>query len=362
MSTVKLSRLTTWAIGFMFASCLSATTYALADSLGDNKQYTLKFATLAPIGSAWMNLMEAWAAEVKTKSNGRLTFKFYPGGVQGDEPDVLKKMRFGQLQGGAFTGHGIGEIYSPARVLEMPFLFKTHGEIDYVRKQFMPEIEKGFRANGYELLGWFEVGFVHFFSKVAINSLDDLKKRRIWLWQDDHLIEAMFAASDLAPIPLSITDVFTSLSTGLIDTVPCTPLAAIGLQWFTKTEYMTKIPMSNAISALVASNRFFEKLPADLQALLKETGRKAGDRLIQVTREDNSRSLAVLQKKGLKFVFGEEDVDIDELIAIRDGAAVMLAKDGYIPKEVFERTKSLLEEYRSKQVIGACSINDDRWG
>ena len=166
------------------------------------------------------------------------------------------------------------------------------------------------------------------------------------MWQGDHLIEAMFAASDLAPIPLSITDVFTSLSTGLIDTVPCTPLAAIGLQWFTKTEYMTKVPMSNAISALVASNRFFEKLPPDLQAILKETGRVAGDKLIQVTREDNSRSLAVLQKKGLKFVFGEEDVDINELNAIRDAAAAKLAEDGYIPKQVFERTRSLLEEYR----------------
>ena len=332
---------------------LAVATYADADSLVDGNNYTFKFATLAPIGSAWMNIMEEWAEQVKTASNGRLTFKFYPGGVQGDEPDVLKKMRFGQLQGSAFTGHGIGEIYSPARVLEMPFLFREYGEIDYVRGQFMPEIEQGFRDNDYELLGWFEVGFVHFFSQYPINSLDDLKKRRIWLWQDDRLIEAMFKASKLAPVPLSITDVFTSLSTGLIDTVPCTPLAAIGLQWFTKTEYITKVPMSNAISALVATKQFYAKLPPDLQRLLKETGRATGDRLIQVTRQDNDRSLEVLEQKGLKFVFGEENVDLNELITIRDAAAAELARDGYIPKEVFERTRSLLEDYRSKQVVKA---------
>lgn len=316
-------------------------------------EYTLKFATLAPPGSTWMNLLEDWGKTVKDRSQGRLEFKFYPGGVQGDEPDVIKKMRFGQLQGGAFTGYGIGQMYSPARVLELPFLFDDYAEIDHVRAQLMPEFEQGFQANGYRLLGWMEVGFVYFFSQQPIATLDDLKKRRIWLWQGDALGEAMFHAGHLAPIPLSITDVFTSLSTGLIDTVYCTPLASIALQWYTKTHYVTNLPMANGIGGLIVSNRFFDSLPPDLQQLLIETGHDTGEKLIAATRIDNAKSLDVLKQEGLTFVMNPDQVDRQELIRMRDEAAAELTASGYIPKELYARTWEYLKQYRAAQAANA---------
>ena len=127
--------------------------------------YVLKFATLAPLGTTWMNIITDWANQVEKESRGRLKFKLYGGGVSGDEPDVLRKIRFGQLHGGAMTGHGIGYIYSPTRVLEIPFLFRSYDEVDHVRAQLMPEIREGFRQNGFELLGWMEVGFIQLFSR-----------------------------------------------------------------------------------------------------------------------------------------------------------------------------------------------------
>lgn len=312
-------------------------------------EYTLKFATLAPPGSTWMNLLEDWGSAVKERSNGRLEFKFYPGGVQGDEPDVLKKIRFGQLHGGAFTGYGIGQMYSPARVLELPFLFENYAEIDHVRSRLMPEFETGFQERGYRLLGWMEVGFVYFFSQQPVNNLDELKQRRIWLWQGDALGEAMFRAGDLAPVPLSITDVFTSLSTGLIDTVYCTPLASIALQWFTKTQYVADLPLTNGIGALVVSNKFFATLPPDLQKLLAETGHATGEKLIAATRIDNEKSLDVLKQEGLKFVMPPEQIDRQELLRMRDAAAAELTASGYIPKELYERTWDYLTKYRSQR-------------
>ena len=312
-------------------------------------EYTLKFATLAPQGSTWMNLLEDWGKAVKERSQGRLEFKFYPGGVQGDEPDVLKKMRFGQLHGGAFTGYGIGQMYSPARVLEMPFLFENYAEIDHVRARLMPEFERGFQDNGYRLLGWMEVGFVYFFSQQPINNFDDLKQRRIWLWQGDALGEAMFRASELAPVPLSITDVFTSLSTGLIDTVYCTPLASIALQWFTKTQYVADLPLTNGIGALVVSNKFFDGLPPDLQKLLAETGRDTGEKLIAATRIDNAKSIDVLKQEGLKFMMSPEQADRQELLRMRDDAAAELTASGYIPKDLYARTGDYLKQFRAEQ-------------
>ena len=307
--------------------------------------YVLKFATLAPQGSTWMNIITDWAKKVEKESQGRLKFKLYSGGVSGDEPDVLRKIRFGQLQGGAMTGHGIGYIYSPTRVLEIPFLFRSYDEVDHVRAQLMPEIREGFHQNDFELLGWMEVGFIQLFSRTPIYSIDDMKKRRIWLWQGDPLGTAFFAASGLSPVPLPITEVFSSLSTGLIDTTIAPPLGAIALQWFTKTPYMTSMPVMDGIGGLIVSRKFFDGLPKDLQQLLRRTGEEAGARLLVETRRDNEKSLAVLKQHGVTFTSEWKDKDSD-LYDLRDRAAAMLAKDGYIPAPFYEKARKSLNDYR----------------
>ena len=314
-----------------------------------DETYVLKFATLAPQGSTWANILVDWGAKVEKESQGRLKFKLYPGGVSGDEPDVLRKIRFGQLQGAALTGHGIGHIYSPARVLEMPFLFRNYEEIDYVRQRLMPEIVAGFRKNDFELVGWMEVGFIRFFSRAPIHSLEDLKKRRIWLWQGDTLAAALFSASGISPVPLPITEVFTSLSTGLIDTTLAPPLGAIALQWYTKTPYMTEIPMADGIGGLVVASKFFGKLPKDLQALLLRTGEEASVRLISETRRDNEKSIAVLKQNGVSVTLGWKDVKESDMFDLRDRAAADLAKSGYIPADVYDRAHKALHEYQAKK-------------
>ena len=336
---------TAWLPKLFAVLLLSAMAFTTASA---ERVYQLKFATLAPAGTTWVNLLEEWAEQVKQESNGRLVFKIYPGGVQGDEPDVLKKIRFGQLQGGAFTGYGIGHIFSPTRVLELPFLFNNIEEIDYVREQLMPEIAQGYRDNGYELLGWMEVGYIYFFSKHPIKSLDDLKHRRIWHWQGDPLGSAFFQASGLAPVPLSIIDVYTSLSTGLIDTVYTPPLGAVALQWFTKTQYITDVPMANGIGSLVVSRRFFQNLPQDLQKLLKRTGEETGKKLIAATRADNVAALETLQEKGMELVVDTDDLESNaEVAAITTRAAQNLMDNGYIPRPIVDKVNFWLHEYRT---------------
>lgn len=310
--------------------------------------YVLKFATLAPLGSTWMNIITDWANKVEKESKGRLKFKLYGGGVSGDEPDVLRKIRFGELQGGAMTGHGIGYIYSPARVLEIPFLFRSYDEVDYVRAQLMPEIREGFQRNGFELLGWMEVGFIQLFSREPIYSIDDMKKRRIWLWEGDPLGNAFFEASGISPVPLPITEVFISLSTGLIDTTIAPPLGAIALQWFTETPYMTDVPIMDGIGGLIVSRKFYDALPKDLQGLLSRTGKEASQRLIAETRRDNKKSLAVLKQHGITFTYEWKDKDT-EMSNLRDRAAASLAKDGYIPADIYQQALHALNDYRTRK-------------
>jgi TRAP-type C4-dicarboxylate transport system substrate-binding protein len=328
-------------------SCLVVNSPAQAQ-----EPYVLKFATLAPPGSTWMVIIDDWARQVEKESRGRLVFKLYPGGVAGDEPDVVRKIRFNQLQGGAFSGNGIGHMYSPARVLEIPFLYQNTAEVDHVRGHITQDLEAGFRNNGYHLLGWMEIGYVRFFSREPIHSFDDMRKRRVWHWQGDQLSEAFFKASNISPIPLSINDVYTSLSTGMIDTAYSTALAAIAMQWFTKTAYVTDAPMSTAMGALLVSRKFHDGLPADLQSVLSRTGRATGERLIAQARIDNDKSVAVLKQNGLKFVFTEDEVAKADLTDIRLRATRELVQAGYIPQALMTRTQGLLDEYRRKIATG----------
>ena len=331
----------------VFLLLISLTLLSASPASWAKKTWQLKFATLAPTGTAWTDLLEDWAEEVRIKSDGRLTFKIYAGGVQGDEPDVLRKIRFGQLHGGAFTGYGIGHFYSPARALELPFLFNSLDEVDHVRGKLMPEIAQGYRDNGYELLGWMEVGLVRFFSKEPLYSVDDLRKQRIWQWQGDPMGRAFFDASGIRPVPLSIIDVYTSLSTGLINTVYGPPLGALALQWFTKTSYVTNVPMANGIGSLIVSRRFFQNLPQDLQKLLKSTGNATGEKLISTTRRDNEASLDILRDKGLKFTLNPEDLDMEELNRISSRAGESLMRSGYIPEYTLSKINQWLAEYRA---------------
>lgn len=318
------------------------------------EQYELKFATLIPADTAWMKEIDAWAENVHKKSGGRLKFKIYAGGVMGDEPDVLRKIRVDQLQGAFFTGYGIGRIFSPARVLEVPFLFRNTAESDYVRKHLMDDIKQGFQDSGFQLLGWPEVGFIHFFSKKPIRSLEELKQRNIWLWQGDPLGEAFAQAADISPIPLSIIDVYGQLSAthGSIDTVYNSPFGALALQWHTKLNYATHVPMTNAIGSLVVSTQFFRQLPDDLQQLLKKTGWKTGQAINTIARRDNRESIELLKKSGIEFMWKWNDQEQAALLSIRDRAARQLVEQNYIPEDYFQRSKQLLNRFRAREDSG----------
>lgn len=312
------------------------------------RTYTLKFASLIPADTAWMKSIESWSKELESKSNGQLKIKIYPGGVMGDEPDVLRKIRSRQLQGAFFTGYGIGRIYSPARVLEMPFLFQNTDESDYVRKKIMPDIEQGFREKGFELLGWPEVGFLHFFSKQPINSLEELKTRHIWLWQGDPMGEAFSNAAGVSPVPLSIMDVYTQLSAthGSIDTVYNSPFGALAMQWHTKLKYATHVPLTNGIGGLVVSHRFYNSLPTNLQNLLKESGEKTAENINNISRRDNEISIELLKKSGIEFMWRWTDDEKKQMLDIRNQAANELAASGYIPEKHFIQVKTILEDFR----------------
>jgi len=288
-------------------SALARTTALLVLGLGFaptaiSQEYTIKFATVAPDGSPWMNVMREYDRQVRKESGGRLGFKIYPNNIQGDEKDVLRKIKLGQLQSAGITGNGMTTIAPALRILDSPFLFQSDSEVDAIHREFDPELNKAFEENGFVNLGWAEVGFIYVFTNTPVRMPDDLKKVKMWMWEGDPIAEAAFEAMHLSPVPLSITDVLTSLQTNLIDGFYTSPLGAIALQWFSRTKYMLDAPLANASGAVVIARKKFDELPPDLREILVRNGKFYMEKLTEVSREENAKSIETLKKNGITLV------------------------------------------------------------
>lgn len=306
--------------------------------------YEIKLSVLAPEGSTWVKEMEAMNQELQAKSGGKLALKIYAGGVSGDEKDVLRKMRIGQVHAAAFTGVGLGQIVPSVRILELPMLFRNYQEVDYVKGKLQPEFDKQFEANGFVLLGWAEAGFVNIFSNKAIANKEDMKGVKMWAWEGDPLVKAMYETLGIVPIPLALPDVLTSLQTNLIDGVYGPPLGVIALQWFTKVKYMTDVNLANSTGGLLISKAQFAKLPPDLQTLLKETGAKYGAQLVQKIRAENQSALATLKKNGIQMVAVDPKAK-EEMIQLSEAVYPKLAGNLY-PAALLQRVKGYIAEVR----------------
>ena len=272
-----------------------AVLFFLVSVMGFAREYEIKFSILAPEGSTWIKVLNSANEELIRRTKGEVRFKIYAGGVSGDERDVIRKIRIGQLHAAGLTGVGLGDIFSGIRVLELPFLYDNVVEVDYVRQRFKPILKKEYEARGFIFLGWAEAGFVNIFSNRPIQSLQDMASVKMWAWEGDPLVQAMAEAYHIVPIPLSITDVMTSLQTKLIDAFYAPPLAAIALQWFSKVKYMTDLPLANATGGILMSRNYYNKLPPQYRKILNEVVEEYSEKLIMETRKDNKESYNILR-------------------------------------------------------------------
>ncbi len=310
-----------------------------------SQQYIIKFATVAPEGTTPMNVMREYDAAVRKESGGRLGFKFYPGMVAGDEKDVLRKIRIGQLQACGFTGVGLGQIAPEVRIIDTPFLFHNTAEIDYIYNKFTPEFSKDFEQGGFVFLGWAEVGFVYVFTQKPIYSVEDMRDVKAWMWEGDPIAEASFKVLKLAPIPLSIADVNSGLQTGMINCVYSPPYEIIPLQWYTKMKYMLDVPLANSSGAVLVSKKFFDSLPQDLQQILLKDGQIYLPKLTRLSREDNQKALQTLESKGITITHPRSASDLSYYYQTGEEARQMLVGKLY-SADLMHRVESALEEFR----------------
>jgi TRAP-type C4-dicarboxylate transport system substrate-binding protein len=263
---------------------------------------TLSFATLAPPGSMIMRGLEAWNRELRRRTNRGLQFRFYAGGVQGDEPEVIRKIRSGRLDAGGVTSTGLAQIHRPALIFQLPATFRTYAQIEAARAALAPEIEAGMRTQGFRMLGWADVGQAHLFSTREVHRPADLAQCHFWVRTDDILLPALFEIVPSHPVSMSVPEVLGGLQTHRIDTFLAPPVVATALQWGAHATYMGETPVAILVGGTVLSEPVFQSLPADQQAILTETGTQ----FHQLARRNADRAereaIAALVARGLRIV------------------------------------------------------------
>jgi len=313
---------------------------AIADNL------ELRIATLAPAGSKWMEALDKAAAEIKDKTASRVTLKYFEGGSQGDERDFIRKIKAGGLDGAAVTAVGLAMIDESIRVLELPMMFENVGEMDYVADKMWPYFQKKFEKKGFKLNDRGEVGWVYFLSKNKVESVENLKAQKVWMWGDDQLVGALFRKIGVNGVPLGVPEVDASLTAGRINACYGSPVAAVALQWYTKIKFMTSMPMAFAIGATVVSIDALKKASAEDQKAVIKIAKNAGKRLRKAIRAENETAKKVMVSKGVKVVETPADM-VDQFRKDAEQVWTDLVGKVYTQDEL-DMVKKYRDEYRAK--------------
>jgi TRAP-type C4-dicarboxylate transport system substrate-binding protein len=263
---------------------------------------TIKIATISPEGTYWMKQMRAGAAEIKKKTEGRVKFKFYPGGVMGNDDSVLRKMHIGQLHGGAITIGSLSQSTPDTSIYGLPFLFSSIEDAEQIRKTSDPMLNKKMEESGYICLGIAQGGFTYLMSKQQINSLEDLKNQKSWVPEKSDVGLSVYSYIGVTPISLPLSDVLTGLQTGLINTIITSPIGALALQWHTHVEYVVDLPLNYLAAMMVIDKKVFDSLSEDDQAIVREVMGKVYKRIDEQNKVDNVAARQALINQGVKFV------------------------------------------------------------
>ena len=309
---------------------------------------TLKIATLAPAGTVWMQEMKKGADAIENNTSGRVKMKFYPGGVMGNDQSVHRKIRINQLQGGAFSSSGLSQVDPNIQALSLPMMFSSFAEVDFVRARLDQRIKQHVADNGFIILGISEGGFARIMSSRPVADMQSIRDSKVWIPEGDSLVQETFDTMGIKPIPLPLSDVFTGLQTGLIETITSTSTGAIAFQWHSKVNYLIDLPVLYVIGVLAVNKSAFDKInPEDQKVVITEMD-KVFSALDKINREDNINATAALKTQGIKVIQPTPEVT-EEWKSYSQQSIQKMIKSGMIEKSMVDEIDSLLVEFRARK-------------
>lgn len=307
----------------------------------------IKMATLVPDGSAWHLVLQEMAEKWKTQTNGKVTVQIYAGSVAGDDADVVRKMRLGTLNAGLLTSVGLSTIDRTVYALQVPMMYASYDELDYVLEKMEPKLKAALEAKGFVVLNWVDAGWVRFFTKTPVTRPEDMKPLKLFAWAGDNDAIEVWKGAGFNPVPLPSTEISTALQTGLVSALATTPQAAVILQWYNHAKNMTDVKWAVLLGATVVSKATWEKIPADLRPGLLKTAQEYGARLRDEVHKADSRDIEAMRKRGLNVVTVDAAAEAQwrSLVGTVEGKI----RGKIIPAEAYDEAKKHLADFRSRK-------------
>ena len=283
---------------FLFPGLFCIAILAAGDIFAADKQ--LRIGTLAPKNSLYhrqlMELGEVW----RSAQGGNAKYLVFPDGSQGGEAELARRMRIGQLQGALLSVVGLREIEpSIAALQNLPLLFRSWEEVDYVREKLRPAMEKRFFDKGFVVLAWGDAGWVRFFSKEAAARPDDYRKMKFFAWGSETEQQEIMKGLGYTPVPLETSDILPSIQTGMINVVPSTPYFALASQIYNTAPNMLEINWAPIVGALVVTRKAWDEMTPPMQDAVRAAGEKAGLQIRAKARQEVDEAVDAMKKRGL---------------------------------------------------------------
>ena len=313
-------------------------------------QIQIKIATLAPQNSEWAEKFQKGSIEIQERTENRVKLKFYWGGAQGNAKKILQKIKIRQLHGGTFSPTDFQEVYPDLNIYGLPFLFKDFDEVDYVRDRVDNQLEQGFKNIGFNTYGFAGGGFAYILSNEPIREYEDLKNKKIWLPQGDLISYEAMRSLNLLPVPLPMTDVLTGLQTGLIDIVAIPPVVALALQWHTKINYITRVPVLYAMGFLAIDSKIINRINTDDQKVLNEVINRIYSEVDSNSQQDSENAYEALSKIGIQEIQFDGD-EYQKLTDLLEEPTKKMANDGFYSLELFNEIKMYIDDFRKSPEI-----------
>ncbi|MEZ4367962.1 MAG: TRAP transporter substrate-binding protein DctP [Kofleriaceae bacterium] len=262
----------------------------------------LRLATIAPSESDWGKVLAKGGAEITSATGGRVKINYYMDGTQGGENDYVKKMKSGALDGAGLTAVGLSQIEESIRVLELPMMFDSIDELDYVADKMWSSFQAKFEKKGFKLNDRGDVGWIHVLSKSKVDSMASMRGLKLWQYGADSVYGPLYKKLGLSGVSLDIGEVDSALGSGRINACYGSPLAATALQWASKVKFMMKQPINFAISATVIRADALTKISADDQKAMAKVAKSMGKKLRKIIRKRNEDSKKTMTRMGVQIV------------------------------------------------------------
>lgn len=306
------------------------------------QRVVIKFGTIAPEGSAWHDaLLELRQAWLKLSDN-RIELRIYAGGVLGGETEMVRKVQRRGLDGVAISGSALPRIEGSIGCLNVPLLFESYDQLDYVRERISQDVEQRFEARGFKILAWAEGGWVYFFSRSPVRTPDDLRQLRLWTTPGFPEFERLFKKLGLKVVPLPATDMLTSLQTGLIEVIDVPPLFALLDRSYQVANHMTDLKWAPLNAAVVLSMKAWQKIPQDLHEDFLYAASEIVGRLRVNVHNAEREALQEMQDRGLKIVTLSDSDREEWRTEVENGIREMPCRRDY--PDIFEKVMKIRKE------------------